>query len=752
MSTESDLYRELFDLSPTPDAVFDRGGLCQAANQAFLVTFGYREEELRVPGIHFKDLFFHAETGQRLSAALFEKRIIRRREVFLQTRDEIGRTMLFSGRVLDDGCFETSFVDVSRMKSLQHDMQDENLSLAALIESMTTGVFLVDRDGKITVSNPFLAGLLGMEQEKLNGKKYHVLFQQIISRAVEPAVAQQALSQVVVQVQEHPVLEISIKSGELKYLELSLFPVWDARGTSIGWGGLVQDVSEEHDRMDWKMDLLSMLAHDLRTPLAALKGHATALLGNYRSWGSGMVLEFLQAINRSTDQLIQQVDHSLALTRVEAGKMGLRPEAVDVHQIVTQALERMGSVLEAQQVEVVFEEPIPDVRVDSARVEEVLINLLDNAVHHAPSKKPVRIEVAPAGDKVQVAVTDHGPGIPPEKASLIFQQYERLQQGEGGSGLGLYICRRIVDAHGGHIWLEERPDGKSGARFVFTLPVMPEAANMELTEEPAAAVEQPADGEAFDILVVEDEPEFQTLYYTILSEYGYHVEIAADGPTAVDRIMSASPDLVILDWLLPGMDGINVLRGIRRWSQTPILLVTSRTSQKDLVTALDAGADDYLTKPFQSDELLARIRALLRRSDSLMDLADKNRYSKGVFSIDFDSRQAWIADQKIRLSPTEFQILAYLVHNRGQVLTYDQIVNKVWGDDPARGRQDLFVHVSRLRRKLAAALKKTSSSRIRLKPQSEHRPLHDAPASPTAAFHQAFIETRWGVGYLFPAD
>jgi DNA-binding response OmpR family regulator len=390
--------------------------------------------------------------------------------------------------------------------------------------------------------------------------------------------------------------------------------------------------------------------------------------------------------------------------------------------------------------------------VDSARVEEVLINLLDNAVRHAPSNSPIRIEIVPSGDKVQIAVTDHGPGIAPDEASLIFQQYERLQPGKGGSGLGLYICRRIVDAHGGHIWLEERPDGQSGARFVFTLPVMPAAAGVEPAEQPAPVVEQPPDGEALNILVVEDEPEFQTLYYAILTEYGYQVDIAADGPTAVDRIMSDSPDLVILDWLLPGMDGLNVLRGIRRWSQTPILLVTSRTSQKDLVTALDAGADDYLTKPFLSEELLARIRALLRRSDSWLDVEEKNRYSRGVFSIDFDSQQIWIADHKIRLSPTEFQILAYLVHNRGQVLTYDQIVYEVWGDDPARGRQDLFVHVSRLRRKLAAALKIVSSSKIRLKPSVLHQPFSTPPAAEGAAGDNAFIETRWGLGYLFPVD
>ena len=328
---------------------------------------------------------------------------------------------------------------------------------------------------------------------------------------------------------------------------------------------------------------------------------------------------------------------------------------------------------------------------------------------------------------VKVAVTDQGPGIPADMADVIFAQYERLQPEQEGSGLGLYICRRIIEAHGGKIWLESLSNGGKGARFVFILPVMPAGQPLERIPHEFPDHEVSVSAESACILVVEDEPDFQTLYYTILSDLGYQVELASDGPTALDMLISMNPDMVILDWLLPGMDGLSVLRGIRRWTQIPILLVTSRTSQKDLVTALDAGADDYLSKPFQSEELLARIRALLRRGDSWMAVDQKHRFTSQGLSIDFDARKVWVGQELIQLTPTEFELIAYLARHRGQVLTYNQIVSMLWENQTENNRQDLFVHISRLRRKLASAAQGTT--------------------------HQgtSYIETRWGVGYFFPS-
>jgi DNA-binding response OmpR family regulator len=221
------------------------------------------------------------------------------------------------------------------------------------------------------------------------------------------------------------------------------------------------------------------------------------------------------------------------------------------------------------------------------------------------------------------------------------------------------------------------------------------------------------------VLVVEDEPDFQALLRTVFNQAGYQVEIAPNGPAAIDVVQTSEPDVVLLDWILPGMEGINVCRNIRRWSSVPILMLTSKTSQEDLISALDAGADDYVTKPFHTPELLARTRALLRRGDLRLE-AGPDRFSAEGLSINFDSREVWVASERIELTPTEFDLLALLARNRGQVLTYEQLLTHLYGLGKVRSRHDLFVHISRLRKKIERD-----------------------PKNPL------YILTRWGVGYVF---
>jgi two-component system KDP operon response regulator KdpE len=177
---------------------------------------------------------------------------------------------------------------------------------------------------------------------------------------------------------------------------------------------------------------------------------------------------------------------------------------------------------------------------------------------------------------------------------------------------------------------------------------------------------------------------------------------------------------VLLDWHLPDLDGLSVCRDIRRWSNVPILMLTSKTSQEDLIAALDAGADDYLTKPFQRPELLARMRALIRRGgQGKLDARNGDRFRAEGMVIDYPQRQVWRGGDLIDLTPTEFDLLAFLSRHRNQVLSHEQLIGHVWGG--MRGtRHTLFVHINRLRNKI-----------------------EPDPQSPR------FIVTRWGVGYVF---
>ncbi len=211
------------------------------------------------------------------------------------------------------------------------------------------------------------------------------------------------------------------------------------------------------------------------------------------------------------------------------------------------------------------------------------------------------------------------------------------------------------------------------------------------------------------ILVVEDEPVLlETLAYN-LTKQGYQVATAADGHVAVELARQQEPDLVVLDVMLPGIDGFEVCRILRQEMNVPILMLTARTDEVDKVVGLEVGADDYLTKPFSMRELLARIKAQLRRVRLLREEftasppsgpPQQHAIRFGDLTIDPDRREITRGDEILHLKPKEYELLFYLAQNRGRVLSRDQILEHVWGWDYTGGSRTVDVHVRWLREKI----------------------------------------------------
>jgi two-component system response regulator RegX3 len=717
------LYKSLFELSPIATAIFNTDEQCQVTNRSFCTQLGYERDELYLESFRLSNIFDNPAQAEKFLELTKQKTVIRHYETQLKTKEGNPFPALISSRVLmyfeQDG-LEVSFTNIKQQKNLQRALKQEHTRVTSLIDNLTAGLFLVNNSGMITEANQALGNLVNLEPKSLITQNYQILFGQIISIATEPDLTQRWLSNAVLNVREKPSTTLTIRNQFISYLELALFPVWDDQGQILGWGGLIQDITEMKEQATWKLELMSILAHDIRAPLATLKGHATALLANHQQWSTDMVSEFLESINRGVDDLVRQVDRNLALTRVETGQLGIRPQETQITTLVQQAIERASGAIDGVTVKEEIPEKLPNIRVDPARVEEVLVNLLDNASRYTPSGKPITIRVTQLDDWLQISVMDQGPGIPKEKQSTIFEKYVHGVQ-EEGTGLGLYICRKIIDSHGGRIWIESPiADRDHGTIIHFTLPLMPEKIVEKLGEQSPSAVISKEKIQEARVLVVEDEADIQVLLHTILTQEGYQVEIAPDGLTALDLFQTSPPEIVLLDWLLPGMSGLNICRNIRRWSNVPIIIVTSKTAQEDLITALDAGADDYVTKPFLGDELLARIRALLRRREPQLIDTELQQFSEKGFFINFDARQAWLNGVPLELTPTEYELLAYLVNHRGQVLTYDQLIAHIWGSQRIGNRHNLFVHISRLREKIESD-----------------------PKEPR------FLHTRWGTGYLF---
>src|ERR1041385_3751884 len=200
------------------------------------------------------------------------------------------------------------------------------------------------------------------------------------------------------------------------------------------------------------------------------------------------------------------------------------------------------------------------------------------------------------------------------------------------------------------------------------------------------------------ILVVDDEPQLTRVLLRSLTSKGYEVRIAGDGQFALQTFHDWTPSLVITDLAMPAMDGLQLCRRLRETSEVPIIVLSVRGEEKMKVEALDAGADDYVTKPFGMDELLARIRAALRRQPTKDP--QTRILQAGEFRVDLDAHLITRADVELRLTPKEFDLLAYLVRNAGKVLTHRALLGAVWGGDYTEQHEYLRVFIGQLRKKI----------------------------------------------------
>lgn len=207
------------------------------------------------------------------------------------------------------------------------------------------------------------------------------------------------------------------------------------------------------------------------------------------------------------------------------------------------------------------------------------------------------------------------------------------------------------------------------------------------------------------LVVIEDEPTIAASVAARLRQEGYEVEVASDGPSGVALCSRVEPDLVILDLMLPGFDGLEVCRRIQQDRTTPVLMLTARDSETDVLVGLGIGADDYMTKPFSPREVVARVQAILRRTDRVP--APPASVSFGDVVVDIEARQVKRAEQQVHLTPTEFDLLLYLARRPRSVFSREQLLAAVWGYSDTVGGRTVDSHIRALRRKLGDGIIRT---------------------------------------------
>jgi two-component system response regulator RegX3 len=202
------------------------------------------------------------------------------------------------------------------------------------------------------------------------------------------------------------------------------------------------------------------------------------------------------------------------------------------------------------------------------------------------------------------------------------------------------------------------------------------------------------------VLVIEDEESFREALDFILTKEGFTVALAATGPDGVAAFEKENPDIILLDLMLPGMSGTEVCKTIRAKSQVPIIMLTAKDAEVDKVVGLEVGADDYVTKPFSTPELIARIRAVLRRGNTEQIQSDEDVIEHGSIKLDISRHNVQVNGAAVAMPLKEFELLAYLMENAGRVLTRGQLMDRIWGSDYVGDGKTLDVHVKRLRSKV----------------------------------------------------
>ena len=204
------------------------------------------------------------------------------------------------------------------------------------------------------------------------------------------------------------------------------------------------------------------------------------------------------------------------------------------------------------------------------------------------------------------------------------------------------------------------------------------------------------------VVVVDDEPQIRRFLRAALAGQGYRVHEASTGADGLVEVASRQPDVVILDLGLPDMDGLDVIRKVREWSAVPVIVLSARGQEADKVAALDAGADDYLSKPFSVGELMARMRVALRHRARVSDGALESAFSVGDLHVDLAARRVTVGGAEVHLTPIEYRLLVALVHHAGKVITHRQLLSEVWGPNATEQAHYLRVYMAHLRRKLEA--------------------------------------------------
>ncbi len=595
----------------------------------------------------------------------------------------------------------------------------EYFILSEIATNMRSGFILLNPAEQVAYFNPSAERLIGINRGKLLEQPIFDVRKQLISLAANPESAQEELDRIWLYPEQESSTDLALADAAVRWLRVQSFPVRDNLDQLLGRGVLLDDITLERTPAQSRNETLALAAHELKTPLAIIKGCATTLLGNSMRWDAATLREMLQMIDTQTDRLHDILNTLLDVWRMDAGVQNLQLSEVRISKLLEQLLERWRKNAPRHQFK--LSAPTEDIIVqcDALRIEQTLNHLLNNAVAYSSMGSVIKIQLETNEVEICLSISDQGIGIAPEHLDRIFDRFYRISRGEEratGSGLGLSIVRATIEAHGGKIWADS-PGIGLGTTFFCTLPFTPLVETEPLDHIPlenavasslSGSLTLPRTGplrlsQRSKIAVVENDARIVRYLRAHLEEQQYHVQTVSYGIQLLRQLDLEEPDIILLSTRLSDISGAEVLQRLREFSTIPVMMLCDNSDEDEHVRLLDLGADDLVLKPFSIKELLARVRVLLRRSivQGEQQTADVI-FRTGELTIDYAQHKVHVLGKQVQLSRTEYKLLCTLAQNAGRVLTHELLLERVWGAEYSREVDFIWVYISRLRRKIEA--------------------------------------------------
>ncbi len=479
-------------------------------------------------------------------------------------------------------------------------------------------------------------------------------------------------------------------------------PVLSDEGVVESVVASLQDMTPIAELEKLRAEFLGMIGHELRTPLAGIKGSASTLLEAGNSLDPAETHQYYRIINEQADYMRDLIGDLIDVVRIETGTLSVHPEPTDVARLVDESRNSFLSAGGRDNIRINLTADLPPVMADRRRMTQVINNLLINAARNSHESSHIRIDAVVEDLHVAISVVDSGKGLDAERLPYLFQKFYTLEDREQGRdlGLGLAICKGIVEAHGGRIWAESDGPGL-GSRFTFTVPTSAHIPTSAAAERVHAASGSPSH-EQIRVLAVDDDPRLLKHVRDSLSKAGYSPVVTGDPGEVLSLIAETSPHVVLLDLMLPGSDGVELMQDIHAAHDTPVIFLSAYDQDELIAKAFENGAVDYIVKPFSPTELAARVNAALRKKTE-----SPNSFKNGDLVINYAERSIAVAGRHVELTPNEYGLLVELATNLGSALTHEQLLLRVWGSAESGDPRPLRTTVKNLRHKLGDKVGKT---------------------------------------------